>query len=99
MSTPKTCHRRGDQRENRVRMPRFTGFEYGMLLLGLCLVLTGSAMILNPSEVDVSRPGSPKTGLPATFEHVSKKSVVVAGGFSALAGLGFLAAVLSRRGR
>ncbi|WP_395740869.1 hypothetical protein [Prosthecobacter sp.] len=76
---------------------RFTGFEYGILILGLCLVLTGTAMILRPTEVDVGRPGSSRGGLPPTFEHVSQKGVVVAGGFTALCGLGFLAAMFHGR--
>ncbi|WP_395751045.1 hypothetical protein [Prosthecobacter sp.] len=71
-------------------MPRFTGFEYGILILGLCLVLTGTTMIAQPTEVDVGRPGSSRGGLPPTFEHVTKKGVVVAGGVTSLAGLGFL---------
>ncbi|MBN8422398.1 MAG: hypothetical protein J0L73_26020 [Verrucomicrobia bacterium] len=79
-------------------MPRFTGFEYGILILGLCLVLVGAAMILHPSELDVARPGSAKLSRPATFEHVSKKGAVVAGGISALAGITFLAALFYRRG-
>lgn len=79
-------------------MRRFTGFEYGIFILGLCLVLVGAAMIVHPSEVDVARPGSAKLSRPDTFEHVSKKGAVVAGGISALAGISFLAALFCRRG-
>ncbi|MCF7788295.1 MAG: hypothetical protein K9N47_19385 [Prosthecobacter sp.] len=78
-------------------MPCFTGFEYGILILGLCLLLTGTEMIFHHTEMDVSRPESAKLSRPATFEHVSKRGVAAAGGFSALAGIGFLAAQLCRR--
>lgn len=80
-------------------MPRFTSLDYSLIILGLCLVLTGTAMVLHPSEVDVARPGSAKTSSPPTFQHVSKKGVQVAGGFTALAGIVFLWGVLSRRDR
>jgi len=80
-------------------MRRPTGFELGLGLLGAFLLITGTTMIIHPTEVDVSRPGSPKTSSPATFEHVSKKGVVAAGGFSALSGIAILWGVLSRRNR
>lgn len=78
-------------------MHRPTGFELGLVLLGAFLLITGTAMIIHPTEVDISRPGSPKTSSPATFEHVSKRGVVLAGGFSALSGIAFLWGGLSRR--
>lgn len=65
-------------------MRRLTGFELGPVLLGAFLLITGAAMIIHPTEVDVARPGSLKTSSPAKFEHVSKTGVVVAGAFSAL---------------
>ena len=80
-------------------MRRPTGFELGLVLLGVFLLITGTAMIIHPTEVDVSRPGSPKTSSPATFEHVSKTGVVVAGGFSALSGIAILWGVFARRDR
>lgn len=78
-------------------MRRPTGFELGLVLLGAFLLITGTAMIIHPSEVDVSRPGSPKTSSPATFEHVSKTGVRVAGAFSALSGIAFLWGMLAKR--
>ena len=80
-------------------MRRPTGFELGLVLLGAFLLITGTAMIIQPTEVDVSRPGSSRGSIPATFEHVSKKGVVVAGGFSALSGIAILWGVLVRRDR
>ena len=80
-------------------MRRPTGFELGLVLLGAFLLITGTAMIIHPSEVDVSRPGSSRGSIPATFEHVSKTGAVVAGGFSALSGIAILWGVLSRRDR
>ena len=80
-------------------MRRPTGFELGLVLLGAFLLITGTAMIIQPNEVDVSRPGSSRGAIPATFEHVSKKGVVVAGGFSALSGIAILWGVFARRDR
>ncbi|MHB1082054.1 MAG: hypothetical protein ACYC67_21875 [Prosthecobacter sp.] len=80
-------------------MRRPTGFELGLVLLGAFLLITGTAMIIHPTEVDVARPGSPRTSSPATFEHVSKTGVVVAGGFSALSGIAILWGVFARRDR
>ncbi len=80
-------------------MRRLTGFELGLVLLGAFLLITGAAMIIHPTEVDVSRPGSRRGSLPATFEHVSRTGVVVAGGFSALSGIAILWGVFARRDR
>jgi hypothetical protein len=78
-------------------MRRPTGFELGLVLLAAFLLISGTAMIIHPSEMAVSRPGSLRTD--ATFEHVSKTGAVVAGGFSALSGIAILWSVFARRDR
>jgi hypothetical protein len=80
-------------------MRRPTGFELGLVLLGAFLLITGTAMVIHPTEVDVARPGSSRGSIPATFDHVSNTGVVVAGGFSALSGIAILWGVFARRDR
>jgi len=76
-------------------MHRPTGFELGLVLLGAFLLITGTAMIIHPTEMYVSRPGTLRT--PPQTEHVSKTGARVAGGFSVLSGIALLWVVLFRR--
>jgi hypothetical protein len=78
-------------------MRRPTGFELGLVLLGAFLLITGTALVIHPTEMAVSRPGSLRTD--ATFEHVSKTGARVAGTFSALSGIAMLWGVFARRDR
>ncbi len=78
-------------------MRRPSGFELGLVLLGAFLLISGTALVIHPTEMAVSRPGSPRTD--AKFEHVSKTGARVAGAFSALSGIAILWGVFARRDR